>query len=64
MNEKIYKEFIVSGNKVGRWLKKTETSEYNSDGNIVHSKDSEGFEKWYEYDAKGNEIHSKDSYGM
>ena len=64
MNEKIYKEFIVSGNKVCRWVKKTETSEYNSDGNIVHSKNSEGFEKWYEYDAKGNEIHSKDSDGF
>ena len=38
-------------------------NEYDSDGNLIHIKDSSGREDWYEYDANGNEIHSKDSYG-
>lgn len=66
MNEKIYKGFIVSGNKVCRWVKKIDEKifEYDSNGHIVHEKDSEGFEKWYEYDEKGNEIHLKESDGF
>ena len=52
MNEKIYKEFIVSGNKVCRWVKKIDEKifEYDSNGHIVHEKDSGGFEEWHEYD--------------
>ena len=37
--------------------------EYDSNGKVIHSKDSNGDEYWYDYDSKGNLIHSKDSDG-
>lgn len=37
--------------------------EYDSNGNKIHFKDSDGYEAWYEYDSNGNRIHSKDSEG-
>ena len=37
--------------------------EYDSNRNVIHFKDSHGFEKWYEYDSNGNETHSKSSGG-
>jgi len=38
--------------------------EYDSNGKVIHSKDSNGDEYWYDYDSKGNLIHSKDSDGF
>ena len=37
--------------------------EYDSNGKVIHSKDSNGDEYWYDYDSKGNLIHSKYSSG-
>ena len=36
---------------------------YNSKGNKIHAKSSDGKETWYEYDRNGNEIHTEDSDG-
>ena len=65
MEEKIYKEFMLYGKKVGRWVKKNKTTEYEYDacGNEIHYKDSDGHEKWYEYNSNGKLTHSKDSDG-
>jgi YD repeat-containing protein len=38
--------------------------EYDSNGNLIHSKGIGGFERWCEYDADGNCIHYKDSNGI
>ena len=37
--------------------------EYDNNGNLIHYKDSKGFEEWYDYDENGNLIHYKDSNG-
>lgn len=31
----------------------------NENGNLVHFKDSQGYEKWYEYDENDNLIYYK-----
>lgn len=35
----------------------------DSKGNVVHRKDSDGYESWYEYDENNNEIHYKNTNG-
>lgn len=40
-----------------------ECADYDSKGNMIHYKDSEGCEFWYEYDTKGNNIHEMNSKG-
>jgi YD repeat-containing protein len=40
-----------------------EIKEYDNNGNMIHSRYSDGFEVWYDYDTNGNEIHSRDSRG-
>lgn len=40
-----------------------EQFEYDENGNIVHYKNSNGYEYWREYDSNNNLIHSKDSDG-
>ncbi len=37
--------------------------EYDTNGNLIHYKDSNGYEYWDEYDTNGNLIHYKDSNG-
>ena len=37
--------------------------EYDSNGNVIHYKDSDGYEEWWEYDTNGNEIYVKTSDG-
>ena len=32
-------------------------------GNVIHYKDSNGYERWYEYDSNNNLIHCKNSIG-
>lgn len=60
----VYKEFIINGETLGKWVYVTEYwYEYDSKGNQIHYKDSDGNEEWYEYDFKGNQIHYKNSYG-
>jgi YD repeat-containing protein len=43
--------------------KNTEIKKYDEKGNLIHSRDSDGFEWWSEYDEKGNVIHSRNSDG-
>ncbi len=63
LGEKVCKELSVNGKKVSLELEVFGIEEYDSKGNMIHSKDSYGDEYWYEYDSKGNKIHSKDSDG-
>jgi len=37
--------------------------EYDRNGKLIHTKDSDGREAWYEYDRNGNCIYEKDSDG-
>ena len=37
--------------------------DFDTYGNTVHYKNSNGYEYWREYDERGNSIHSKDSDG-
>jgi antibiotic biosynthesis monooxygenase (ABM) superfamily enzyme len=37
--------------------------EYDANGNLIHFRNSNGFEEWYEYDDNGNERHYKNSRG-
>ena len=61
--EPIYKEIVKDGEKVYKWVKEISITEYDSNGNKIHSKDSYGNQEWYEYDSKGNKIHYKGSDG-
>ena len=63
VGEKVYKEVNINGEKLSKWLTVDSITEYDSKGNEIHFKDSDGFEYWHEYDSKGNQIHSKDSGG-
>ena len=36
---------------------------YDANGNLIYSKDSNGFEEWFEYDKNNNCIHYKNSGG-
>jgi len=38
-----------------------EINEYDSNGNVIHYKDSDDHEWWAEYDSNGNEIYFKNS---
>jgi len=55
---------IIKENKL---IKKTgevkEIKEYDKNGNLIHYKDSDGYEGWAKYDKNGNLIHCKDSDG-
>lgn len=55
---KIFKEFVVKGEKISKWVTKTEETEYDSNGNLIHSKDSAGKENYYEnqYNSDGKLI--------
>jgi YD repeat-containing protein len=44
-------------------IKNDNESWYDSNGNIIHYKNSNGYEWWQEYDSNGNCIHSKNSNG-
>ena len=37
--------------------------EYDANNNLIHVKDSDGRERWWEYDSNGKIIHFKDSDG-
>ena len=61
--EKIFKEFVVKGEKISKWVTKTGETQYDSNGNEIHRKNSDGYEEWCEYDSNGNLIHYKNSKG-
>ena len=43
--------------------KPKEIKEYDDKGNVIHSKDSDGYEYWNEYNDEGDMIHCKNSNG-
>ena len=61
--ENVYKQVICGGKKVGKWLRLSCVENYDERGNVIHKKDSDGDECWFEYDERGNKIHSKRSSG-
>ena len=63
VGEKTYKEVTVNGKTLSKWVEVLSISEYDNNGNLIHSKNSNGYEYWKEYDSNGNLIHSKDSDG-
>jgi hypothetical protein len=40
-----------------------EVIEFDSEGQLVYMKDSDGLEEWWEHDSKGRVIHYKNSEG-
>ena len=66
-NVEIWKDYDSNGNEIYiRTSKGDETRytyQYDEKSNIIHCKDSTGFEYWCEYDTNGNCIHSKNSSG-
>ena len=53
MENAIYKEITVNGKTEGHWVEIIEESEYDSNGKVIHYKDSAGYEYWHEYDSNG-----------
>ena len=39
-----------------------EIKEYDTNGNLIHFRDSTGFEWWSEYDANGKQTHIRHRY--
>lgn len=64
LGEQVYKEVTVNGAKLYKWVVYNSLSEYDENGNLIHSKVFDDGEKWYEYDSKGNRIHRKTSSGI
>ena len=63
VGERLRKEVTVDGKTLSKLVEVYSVIEYDSNGNWIHYKASNGEEYWYEYDSKGNRIHSKDSNG-
>ena len=63
-NNLVYKEHkryiltSIDGYKIDKYKK---WFKYDKNGNLIHEKDSNGFEEWKEYDKNNNLIHEKDS---
>jgi len=60
-NKLIYRK---SSTGIEEWLCTEEWYEYDSKGNCIHIKQSDGIEVWKEYDNKGNLVHIKRSNGL
>ena len=63
VGERLHKEVTVDGKTLSKWVEVLSISEYDNNENLIHFKDSDGYEYWKEYDSNGNEIHSKYSNG-
>ena len=63
VGERLHKEVTVDGKTLSKLVEVYSVIEYDSNGNEIHSKYSNGEEYWYEYDRNGNKIHSKDNKG-
>ena len=63
VGEKTYKEVTVNGKTLSKWVEVLSISEYDNNENLIHFKDSDGYEYWKEYDSNGNLIHYKNSDG-
>ncbi len=64
LGKEFEKEVIVDGEKILKTLICTEISEYDTDGNLIHTKNNSGKEIWYDYDKNGNCIYQKDNKGF
>ena len=49
VGEKVYKEVTVNDEKVSKWLMIESLDAYDNKGNMIHRKDSDSVEWWYEY---------------
>ena len=63
VGERLHKEVTVNGKTLSKWVEVLSISEYDSNGNEIHSKTKYGNEYWDEYDSNGNQIHYKDNSG-
>ena len=54
---------LVTNQKLQGETKTMCKCKYDENENVMHVKDSIGFEYWYEYDENGNMIHGKNSDG-
>ncbi|MBP5576901.1 MAG: hypothetical protein J6X67_09090 [Treponema sp.] len=62
--KRVYKQVIVDGKKVGKWVVLTEVKDYDENENLIHRIDAScNYEEWNEYDEKGNCIHSSNNKG-
>ena len=62
--KRVYKQVIVDGKKVGKWVVLTEVEDWDGNGKLIHRIDaSNNYEEWKEYDENGNEIHTSDNQG-
>ena len=63
LGEKVYKEVVIDGTHLFKWLCYASISEYDVNGRLIHWKSSDGHEEWSERDGKGNLIYSKSDDG-
>ena len=63
VGERLHKEVTVDGKTLSKLVEVYSVIEYDSNGNLIHSKDNDGGEYWHEYDGNGNEIHFKENDG-
>ena len=63
IGDKIYRKIEINGAVSRKKLEVTYIAEYNENGNLIHSKDESGYERFYNYDSKGNLLYQKDTEG-
>ena len=63
VGEKVYKDVVIDGEKVNKWLNVEEICLYDAKENIFYAKDYDGTEWWYDYEARGKLTHIKNSDG-
>lgn len=62
--KRVYKQVIVDGKKVGKWVVLSEVADFDENENLIHIIDAcNSYEGWKEYDENGNEIHTSDNKG-
>lgn len=62
--KRVYKQVIVDGKKVGKWVVLIAIEDYDENENLIHSIDaSNNYEIWHEYDENGKLIHTSDNKG-
>lgn len=62
--KRVYKQVIVDGKKVGKWVVLSEVEDFDDNENLIHKIDAcNNYENWSEYDEKGNCIHTSDNQG-
>ena len=60
--KRVYKQVILDGKKVGKWVVLTEVEDLDENGNLIHRIDASN-EEWNEYDEKGKCIHTSNNKG-